>query len=144
VSTSEATTPRGVVERLHRELLGGRDLTTVDELFAPDFVSHTMPPELPPGREGVKQFFARFADALPDIDVRIDETVVEGDRAAVVTTTTGTHERELFGIPPTGRRVAVTGIDWVRVADGRIVEHRGLTDIVGLLRQLGGVPESAA
>jgi hypothetical protein len=38
----------------------------------------------------------------------------------------------------------VTGIDWVRVADGRIVEHRGLTDIVGLLRQLGGVPDSSA
>ena len=144
MSTSDATTPRGVVERLHRDLLGSRDLATVDELFAEDFVSHTMPPGLPAGREGVKQFFAMFADALPDVDVRIEETVVEGDRAAVVTTTTGTHEGELLGVRPTGRRVAVTGIDWVRVADGRIVEHRGLTDIVGLLRQLGGVPDSPA
>ncbi|HEV7459521.1 MAG TPA: nuclear transport factor 2 family protein, partial [Solirubrobacteraceae bacterium] len=62
MSTSDATTPRGVVERLHRELLGGRDLAAVDALFAEDFVSHTMPPGLPPGRDGVKQFFAMFAD----------------------------------------------------------------------------------
>jgi predicted ester cyclase len=38
---------------------------------------------------------------------------------------------------PTGKRVSVTGIDIVRVAEGRIVEHRGLTDVVGLMRQLG-------
>ena len=66
------------------------------------------------------------------------EVVAEGDRAAVATTIEGTHEGELLGMAPTGRRVSVTGIDLVRVADGRIVEHRGLTDTVGLLRQLGG------
>lgn len=70
--------------------------------------------------------------------MRVDEVVVEGDRAAVATTIEGTHTGELLGMAPTGRRVSVTGIDLVRVAGGRIVEHRGLTDTVGLLRQLGG------
>jgi predicted ester cyclase len=54
----------------------------------------------------------------------------------VATTTTGTHTGELFGVAPTGRRIAVTGIDIVRVEEGAIVEHRGLTDIAGLMRQL--------
>ncbi|MEA2450923.1 MAG: SnoaL-like polyketide cyclase, partial [Thermoleophilaceae bacterium] len=52
------------------------------------------------------------------------------------TTTSGTHSGELLGAAPSGRRIAVTGIDLVRVEGGLIVEHRGLTDTVGLLRHL--------
>jgi predicted ester cyclase len=128
--------PRELVERLHAALLESRDPVVVDEFFAADFVSHNNPPGLPPGVEGVKQFFTTFRDAFPDVSVEIDELVAEGDRVAVATTFTGTHEGELMGVAPTGRRVSVTGIDMVRVAGGRIVEHRGLTDIVGLMRQL--------
>jgi predicted ester cyclase len=125
------------VRRLHAALLDARDPDVVDDYFAPEFVSHNNPPGFPPGVEGVKRFFSMFRDAFPDVEVEIDEIVVEGDRVAVATTFTGTHQGELMGVAPTGRRVSVTGIDIVRVADGKIVEHRGLTDIVGLMRQLG-------
>ena len=125
-----------LVHRLHSSLLESRDPATADEFFAEGFVSHNNPPGFPPGREGVRQFFATFRDAFPDITVAIDELVAEGDRVAVATTFTGTHTGELNGIAPTGRQVSVTGIDIVRIADGKIVEHRGLTDIVGLMRQL--------
>jgi steroid delta-isomerase-like uncharacterized protein len=128
---------RELVERLHGELFASRDLAALERFFAPDVLSHNMPPGFPPGIEGVRRFFETFLAAFPDIDVRVEEIVAEGDRAAVVTTIEGTHEGELLGIAPTGRRVSVTGIDMVRVEGGRIVEHRGLTDTVGLLRQLG-------
>jgi steroid delta-isomerase-like uncharacterized protein len=128
--------PRELVRRLHAALLEARDPAVVDDFFAADFVSHNNPPGFPPGVEGVKRFFETFRDAFPDVSVRIDEIVADGDRVAVATTFTGTHEGELMGVAPTGRRVSVTGIDIVRVADGRIAEHRGLTDIVGLMRQL--------
>jgi steroid delta-isomerase-like uncharacterized protein len=128
------------VRRLHAALLDARDPDVVDEFFAADFVSHNNPPGFPPGVEGVKRFFTMFRDAFPDVSVEIDEMVVEGDRVAVATTFTGTHEGELMGLAPTGRSVSVTGIDIVRVSDGRIAEHRGLTDIVGLMRQLTGQP----
>jgi steroid delta-isomerase-like uncharacterized protein len=108
----------------------------VDEFFAPDFVSHSIPPGLPPGVEGVKRFFAILRDALPDVEVSIDDLVADGDKVAVATTISGTHEGELMGLPATGRRVAVAGLDLLRIEDGRIVEHRGLTDMVGLMRQL--------
>jgi steroid delta-isomerase-like uncharacterized protein len=125
-----------LVRRFHTELLEARDPAVVDAFFAEGFVSHNNPPGFPPGREGVKQFFATFRDAFPDVTVAIDELVAEGDRVAVATTFTGTHQGELMGMAPTGRRVSVTGIDFVRVAGGQIVEHRGLTDVVGLMRQL--------
>jgi steroid delta-isomerase-like uncharacterized protein len=128
--------PRELVERLHATLLQARDPAVVDEFFSRDFVSHNNPPGFPPGVEGVKRFFTTFRDAFPDIEVEIDELVADGERVAVATTFTGTHQGELMGVAPTGRRVSVTGIDVVRVAGGKIVEHRGLTDIVGLMRQL--------
>jgi steroid delta-isomerase-like uncharacterized protein len=130
--------PRALVRRLHTEVFAARDLDVLDEFFAPDFVSHNQRPDMPAGVEGVKEFFALFRDALSDLAVSVDEIVCEGEWAAIATTTTGTHTGELSGIAPTGRTVSVTGIDLVRVANGRIVEHRGLTDTVGLVRQLAG------
>jgi steroid delta-isomerase-like uncharacterized protein len=127
-----------LVRRLHDELLRERDLDVVDRFFADGFVSHNNPPGFPPGVEGVKQFFATFRDGFPDASVQIDELVADEDRVAVATTLTGTHTGELMGIAATGRAVSVTGIDIVRIDGGKIVEHRGLTDIVGLMRQLTG------
>ena len=125
-----------LVRRLHATLFDSRDPNAADEFFAPAFRSHNMPPGFPPGVEGVKRFFATLRDAFPDVEVAIDELVADGDRAAVATTISGTHTGELAGLAPTGRRVSVTGLDMIRVEDGRIVEHRGLTDSVGLMRQL--------
>jgi steroid delta-isomerase-like uncharacterized protein len=132
-----AAAPDAVIRRLHHDAMTTRDLDVLDRYFAPDFVSHNNPPELPSGTAGVKAFFALFRDALPDAAVTIDQLVGDGDWVAVATTTTGTHSGEaLLGVPATGRRISVTGLDMVRVCDGLIVEHRGLTDTVGLLRQL--------
>ncbi len=128
--------PRELVERLHTELFASGDLATLDRFFAPDVISHDMPPGFPQGIEGVRLFFSAFRQGMPDVEVRIDEIVAEGDRAAVATMIEGTHTGPLMGVEPTGRRLSVRGFDMVRVEDGRIVEHRGLTDTVGLLRQL--------
>ena len=125
-----------LVRRLHAELLASRDLDRLGDFFADDFTSHNMPPGLPQGIAGVRAFFQVFLDGLSEIEVTVDELVADGGRVAVATTTTGIHSAELLGAGPSGRRVAVTGIDIVRVSGGRIVEHRGLTDTVGLLRQL--------
>jgi predicted ester cyclase len=125
-----------LVRRLHAALFDSRDPNAADDFFAPGFTSHNMPPGFPPGVEGVKRFFATLRDAFPDVEVAIEELVADGERAAVATTITGTHRGELMGLAPTGRRVSVTGLDMIRVEGGRIVEHRGLTDSVGLMRQL--------
>jgi steroid delta-isomerase-like uncharacterized protein len=128
-----------LIGRLHRELFESGDVdAVVDAFFADGFVSHNVPPGFPPGADAVKAFFGMFRDALAEIEVTIDQLVCDRDAVAVATTIIGTHRGALFGVPPTGRRVSIAGIDIVRIADGKIVEHRGLTDTVGLLRQLGG------
>lgn len=127
---------------MHAELLESRDPAKVEEFFAPDFVSHNMPPGLPAGVEGVRRFLAGFAAALPDLTVTIDVLVAENDLVAVRTTVCGTHRGPLMGVPPSGRRLAVDGTDIVRLEDGRIVEHWGLTNTVGLMRQVGPLAAS--
>jgi predicted ester cyclase len=140
VAVSEAAE---VVERLHRALREPDDREAAEALFAPDFVSHNLPPGLPPGVEGVRIWFETLLAAFPDLSVEVDELIAAGDRVAVATTLRGTHTGELMGIAPTGRQVAVTGIDMIRIAEGRIAEHRGLTDTVGLLRQISAQPEES-
>jgi predicted ester cyclase len=130
---------RDLIRRMHEVLADTRDPARVDDFFAPQFVSHSMPPGLPPDREGVKQFLSGLLEGLPDLTIDLDLVIVEEDLVTVRSTMRGTHEGSLMGAPASGRRVAVDGIDIMRVEDGRIVEHWGLTDTVGLLHQVGTV-----
>jgi steroid delta-isomerase-like uncharacterized protein len=122
---------------MHAELVEARDASKIDEFFAPGYVSHNTPPGWPGGVEGVRRFLEMFDEALPDLTVTIDVLVADDDLVAARTTTRGTHRGPLLGIPPSGRPVEVDGTDIVRIQDGRIVEHWGLTNSVGLLQQVG-------
>src|SRR5213593_1720420 len=118
-----ADDPRVLVRRLHAEAMATHDLELLDRYFAPDFVSHNRPPELPPGVAGVKAFFQLFRDALPDVDVTVDQLVCEGEWVAVATTTRGTHTgAALLGVPPTGRRVGHRVRALERLELGRAVQ----------------------
>jgi steroid delta-isomerase-like uncharacterized protein len=128
---------KALVGRMHAELLEARDGSRVDEFFAPEFVSHSMPAPLSPDRDGARRFMEGIADALPDLEVEIDLILAEGDLVAVRSIIRGTHQHELMGVPASGRRVAIDGIDILRFADGRIVEHWGLTNMLGFFAQAG-------
>jgi steroid delta-isomerase-like uncharacterized protein len=131
---------KALVRRLVEEVQSGHNLGLVNELLAADFVDHSVPPGLPPDREGVKMQFAMFFQAFPDLHVVIHEQVAEGDRVVTRKTFHGTHQGDLIGIPPTGRPVAFDVIDILRVRDGRITDHWNLVDQLGLMRQIGAIP----
>jgi predicted SnoaL-like aldol condensation-catalyzing enzyme len=120
---------KDLVRRLHTDVVGGRDLDRLGEFFAEDFESHNLPPGLPPGVAGVRAFFSVFAEALEDLSVTIDVQLAEGDLVAVRTTTRGRQVGALPGLEPSGEEVAVDAVDILRVADGRIAEHWGLTNV---------------
>ena len=123
--------------RLVEEAQGQGRLDAVDEILAPDFVDHTPVPGVPATREGVKQIFAMIRGGLPDHDAKIEHMVAEGDLVATYKSFGGTHDGELFGVPPTGRRVTIRVMDFVRYRDGQLVEHWNIVDVVGLMAQLG-------
>jgi steroid delta-isomerase-like uncharacterized protein len=129
-----------VVRRYVEEVINQGNLDAIDELIDPGVVDHAAPPGFPTGREGAKQFAAMMRSAFPDLHLTIEDTVAEGDKVVMRSTWGGTHQADFMGIPATGRRVTVSQIDITRCADGRMVEHWGQFDALGLMQQLGGVP----
>jgi steroid delta-isomerase-like uncharacterized protein len=130
-----------LIRRYFDELFNQGRVDLVDELLAPDYVNHSPgAPDLPTGRAGVAIVVAALRRAFPDLRYTIDELVVADDAVAARTTMTGTHEGDLFGLPPTGRAVRVAQHTIERIRDGRIVAHHRLTDDLAMLRQLGVLP----
>lgn len=76
-------------------------------------------------------------DAMPDLTFEVDEILVGDDVAMWEWTMTGTHEGEWQGVPPTGRRVRVTGMSKTVIEDGKVQENRAYFDSQALLSQLG-------
>ena len=111
-----------------------------DELVAVDFVDHTNPPALKYGLENHKQIVTILRVAFPDLHWEYEGLIAEGDKVAIRVTMHGTHQGEFFGIPPTGKRVTVSGIHIMRFANGKLVEHWGNNDDLGLMQQLGVIP----
>ena len=118
------------------------DLGAVDEYLAEDYADHDPPMGFPGSREGMRQAGAMFRAAFPDW--RSDEELLVGDGDLVVEqfTASGTHQGEIFGVPASGRTAILPGINVFRVRDGRITERWGRLDELGLMRQLGLIPES--
>ena len=115
-------------------------LHIVDELAAPDIVvSYPMPPEPIRGTEAFKVFLTELIAGLPDVKVTVDDTIAEGDQVACRWTWRGTHKEPLFGFPPTGKPVQISGFTFYRIAGGKVVEETGIGNTLSLMQQLGAV-----
>jgi predicted ester cyclase len=82
-----------------------------------------------------------FRGAFPDSYFTVEDMVAEGDKVVTRKTFHGTHEGEFMGIPPSGQAVRMGLIDIVRISEGRVVEHWSMGDTLGLMRQLGVIPQ---
>jgi steroid delta-isomerase-like uncharacterized protein len=111
----------------------------IDELTAPGFQYHLAGQ---PGRDraATKAFIAMTHRAFPDWRVEIADLIAEGDGVAVRWEGRVTHLGPFHGIPPTGRKIAVTGINLYRVRDGKIDGEWEQTDSLGMLQQLSVLP----
>jgi steroid delta-isomerase-like uncharacterized protein len=118
------------------------NLDALDAIIHPDYLLHDpSAPEEVRGVEGLKQLVAMYRSGVPDLRVTIEHQFTRGDYVATRFTTRGTHEGEIMGVPPTGRDVTLTGITISRCRDGKIVEEWEVSDVFGLLQQIGALPE---
>jgi steroid delta-isomerase-like uncharacterized protein len=130
-----------LVRKAYEEIRSEGQLDLADEIFAAGYVGHdptAMPPEVH-GPEGFKEQTAEYRRVFPDLAFSLDSVVCEGDEVVVRWTATGTHRDSLSGEQPTGNKVTVTGFGSWEVRDGRIAEHWGCIDLMGLLRQIGAL-----
>jgi predicted ester cyclase len=127
--------------RWHAEIFVSDKHHVADEICAPDFRWHNpnLPEEFRRGPEGAKAFARALRAAYPDYDLPHKDTVAEGDRVVTRWEFVGTNQGELLGIPATGREVRITGIDILRVVEGRITDLWQEFDVFGWFSQLGVV-----
>jgi steroid delta-isomerase-like uncharacterized protein len=133
-----------IVRRFVDEYQTGASESAFEELLDQAILDHSRPPGIAPGAEGVRQQFDGFRAAFPDFRATILDQVAEGDKVVTRKVFHGTHKGDLWGIPATGREVEILVIDIVRIRDGKIAEHWNVVDELGLMRQLGVLPEPAA
>jgi steroid delta-isomerase-like uncharacterized protein len=135
---------KALMRQVLEDELSRGDTSVAARIFHPDFFDHTNPPGMQHGLAGHNAIVALFRTAFPDQWWQIEDLIAEGDRVVARTTFTGTHQGDFFGIAPTGRSVSIAGVHILRIADGKIMEHWGTNDDLGLMRQLGVIPAPVA
>jgi len=110
------------------------DMDKFGDLYVEDYIDHTVETR---GIEEYKQAYLAIKKAFPDITVKIEDTVVEGDKIAARYTARGTHLGEFMGIQPTGKTFEMSEITIKRTKGGRLAESWAIPDFISLLQQLG-------
>ena len=128
-----------VYRRLIEEGFNQGNLAVVDELVSQG--SHEHQRGSRDGVEGTKETIKYLRSAFPDFKITIDEVVVSGDKVWARQRGGGTNLGSFAGHPPTGIKAFTDVIDLVRIEDGKIVEHWGVPDQLGMMLQLGLIPQ---
>ena len=127
--------------RVYEEGLNGGNLAVADELIDPECLDHEAHPGGNRGPESIRQLITMLRTAFPDLHFTIEDLIAEGDTVAGRLTMNGTHTGPLMGMPPTGRAVRQAHMHFVRFRDGKAIEHWGVRDDMGMMRQMGLMPE---
>jgi steroid delta-isomerase-like uncharacterized protein len=133
---------KALVRRYVEEVLNQRNLAVVDELFASSFVDHDSSMPEAKGPAGIKQLAAMVHASFPDLHFKIEDMIAEGDKVVYRYSVSGTHQKDFMGIAATGKQISFTGIHIYRVDDSKLQEEWENWDTLGLMRQLGVIPQS--
>lgn len=131
-----------IVERATEDFINRGDEAAADETFTQNYIEHAHP--------GVgnladfKVYMRGLRKSLGNFAIDIQMVLVDGDYVIHRAFLKGTHQDTLFGLPATGRKVAIEVIDIFRLENGKIAEHWGQADTPGLLAQIGIAPPPGA
>ena len=127
--------------RVWEEFRGQGRMELADELLAPDFVDHDPNnPEDYRTPEGAKEELSGYRTAFPDMSATVTDQEAEGDKVTTNWKVTGTHDGDLMGIAPTGKKIELTGKTVARIAEGKVAEEWHEWSQEDMLRQVGASP----
>ena len=133
-----------IVRHLFEEVWNKGNLSVADELFTPNYNHHDpSTPDFGRGPESEKKRATLYRTAFPDLRLTIEDIIAEGDAVMARWSCRGTHKGDLSGVTPTGKQVTISGVSIARVAGGKMAEGWVNWDALGLMQQLGVVPQLA-
>jgi predicted ester cyclase len=113
------------------------DLSQMDEIVTEDYVDHHFPPDVPPGPDGVRQFFTTVLGSVySDMRIEIDDMIAEDDKVACYFALLARHTGEFAGIEPQGNEIRCPAVSTFRVAGGKLAEGWEIFDSGDLLQQM--------
>jgi steroid delta-isomerase-like uncharacterized protein len=120
------------------------NVNAIDEIAAPDIVFHRPPEPDVKGLAAYKQMIVDMRKSFSDIQFTFDDFIIEGETAAARWTVRCTHTGQMpsMPIPPTGKRVTMTGLTLVHMVNGKAKEEWEYVDMLGFMQQLGVAPPS--
>ena len=126
-----------LVRQFIATIMNAGQLDRLDQFVARDIIDHNAGPDQAPGIVGYQQHLIGVRTTFPDFTLTIEAQFAEGAYVITRVTGRGTHQGAWLGITPRGTAITVTGINLDCVVDGKIVEHWGEANTVGMLQQLG-------
>ena len=129
---------RAVVMRYVEEVWNRHEFDAIDSLVSPDYVNHAATTD-EYRQGGARHIWEWILSVFPDHRFDVEHIAADGDTVAVLGMMVGTHEGDLMGLAPTGRRVAARQSHWFRVEEGKLTEHRAVRDDLGMMQQLGAL-----
>lgn len=126
--------------RRFEQAFADNDTAVIDELCDANLVDHNPAAGQAPTLAGFKETIAMYRAQFPDAESVIQAVVAEDDQVATRWSITATHDHDAFGVPATGKRVAAEGMNFYRLADGKITDVWTQFDQLGLMQQLGAIP----
>ena len=132
-----------LIMRRFTEFINTASEKLATQLVSPNAVFHVPGrPEPMRGPAGYLAIIGMMRGGFPDVQWTLEEMVAEGDKVAARFTMRGTHQGNFFGAPPTGKKIEVNAMNFYHFSDGQIVEEHGQPDLLGLMQQIGAIPNN--
>ncbi|WP_435365858.1 ester cyclase [Haloarchaeobius sp. DYHT-AS-18] len=129
-------------EEIYTTLLEKGDLSVLDTDFDPGYQAIGVTGPDPMDLDQFRTFVKELRTAFPDLTITFDEEIAEGNKVVTPHTMAGTHKGEFMGVAPTNKKCEVRGISLDEFENGKLVRSESQWDSLGLLRQLGALPET--
>ncbi len=127
-----------IFRQYFEEVLNAGNLDLIDDLIAPNYVSHYPTGyDFGGGPDDVRQIVTTVRSGFPNVHFTVEDVLAEGDRVVGRWTFRGTHQGDFMGIPATDKSVSVMGIAIYRIVEGKIAEAWVAWDALGLMQQIG-------
>ena len=137
------TETKKMIDRIPLEVFNNNNFGLIDEIVSTDYVERTPQFGIVPTREGFKKLATELKTAFPDLRYTIEDSLESGDKIVHRLTARGTMKSDFMGIRATGKNATWTEIHIGKVVNGRLTEHWGVADQLGMLVQLGVVESPA-
>jgi len=126
------------------DIMSSGKMDDLNKYIADNMVEHQMMPGQKPGLAGLKEMMSAMHTAFPDMKFSTSHITADSSNIWAHFTLTGTNSGPFMGMPPTGKKINIEGMDYLRIENGKAVEHWGFMEEKKMMQQLGLMPPDPA